>query len=683
MDAGRDGTFIVARRHSKYPEPPSFTSPSFHLATTLVCVIRWLWFAVLCLLVVAGPTFASDAGALARAAAQIREAFSRLDVNGDLQVDEQEFEAIERPDRERRRDFLLYDFDASGRLSRGEFSCLSGLVEPSYRGTMPDPVDDLVEDAVAALDESYDHWDRRPEELVNAHTFVGNFLGSITPLGNRFVTGRIIDRADQNSDGKISRAEAKRFLEQQLGSRLDHGPPLREPTGRLVQYDRFLETDRDEDGTLSRSEFMAGWGNALPADQQFERLDRDGNGSVTYLEYADPISGCFFDPVEWFRGADQDLDAQLSRDELESAVSVGRRHLARAALNAFDDNQDGTLSLREYRLSMLANFNYPWHHRPLDRDRDGRLTYDEFVFHENDLFQLQRRYYFHRLDLDRDGSLSLDEFEFLPRPPLAVFAFSTEGPDSKRLYQSPDYPECGWPQVSPDGETILLHECPPSGSADGRIVAVSRGDGRVRIVCRGLQPSWSADGDSFVCERRGRDSGIWVMDKGGLSGRRLSAGTSPRWSPDGRSIAYLHDNGVWVHDIETDQTQQIFMREDHPYQDLGRDLVWSPDGQFLAVVGNFAATSQLLIMPASSTAAQAVRIRHSFDANCRANLNWSRRDGILLGVTDSQSGQPQLVRLAPEGEDRPEPVEIASGGLGIRSACLTPDGKWYIAVVEP
>ena len=50
-----------------------------------------------------------------------------------------------------------------------------------------------------------------------------------------------------------------------------------------------------------------------------------------YLEYADPIVGCWFDPVEWFRVADRDLDARLSRKELEAVVSTRRRHLASAA----------------------------------------------------------------------------------------------------------------------------------------------------------------------------------------------------------------------------------------------------------------------------------------------------------------------------------------------------------------
>jgi Ca2+-binding EF-hand superfamily protein len=253
-------------------------------------VIRWIWLAVFCLLLEAVPAFTNEGSGLVEAAARIREVFGRLDRNGDLQVDAEEFKQVRRPPGVGPRDFRLYDFDSNRRLSRGEFSCLSGLVEPPYRGTMPDPVNDLVDDAVAALDESYDHWDRRPNELVNAHTFVGNFLGSITPLGKRFVTGRIIDRADRNSDGKISRAEAKHFLEQQLGLRLDHGPPLRESTGRLVRYDRFLEMDRDQDGTLNRREFLEGWWKTSPAEQQFQSLDRDENGTVTYLEFADPIS---------------------------------------------------------------------------------------------------------------------------------------------------------------------------------------------------------------------------------------------------------------------------------------------------------------------------------------------------------------------------------------------------------
>ena len=658
------------------------SNPNFH------CVTRWFWIAVL---LISSPIHSSpipslmaeDFAGMAEATARIRSQFRRLDANGDMQVDLDEFQSLVGDTVAGQRDFRLFDFDSNGRLSRAEFACWPEVAEAHLRGTMPDPLEDLIDDAVTALDESYDQWDWRPDELVSAHAFVSNFLASISPEKKRFVTGRIVNQADSNADGRISRFEAKHFLEQQLGLRLHHGSPLREPTGRLVRYDLYLAMDEDHDGAIDQAEFLEGWWKPLLAQETFNAIDRDRNGRVTYDEYVLPLAPTYFDPIAWFRDSDTDLNARLSRDELELAVESSRRHLAESAVRAFDDDQDGELSLREYRCSMIGSFNYPWDRRPLDQDRDGMLSYDEFVFDDVDLFQLQRWYFFHRLDLDKDGRLSLGEFEFRPLAPLSIRAYSTKQDQSRLVYQNREFPDCGWPSVSPDGTQILLHECPTSTPTKGRIVSITLDRMYARVICDGIQPSWSADGEQFVCARRSRtESEIWILDAGGRRGRRVAAGKSPKWSPDGRFIAFLHDNGLSILDIEAGEIRQILLREDHPYQDLGSDIAWSPDSQRLAALGNFAATSQLLILPVDLAKRGQVRIRYSFDVRCQSNLNWTDRDGVLLGVRDLKSHETRLISVSPDSDEEPNRVDRLGDKVGCRSACLTPDGKWYITVVE-
>lgn len=649
-----------------------------NLNTRLDCVTRWLWIAVIWVTAAMRLSGADDLPGVAEAASRIRDEFARLDRNGDRLLELEELRAWGGDPHVLERDFQLFDFDASGRLSRSEFACLPGLVEPYQRGTMPDPLETLIDDAVVALDESYDHWDRRPQELVSAHSFIRNFVESITPAGSRFVTGRMIDQADRNFDGSISRSEGRYFLEQQLGLRLSAGRPLREPTGRLVRYDRFLEMDSDRDGTIAAEEFVAGWRQGEAPRAMFARIDLDGNQRVSYEEYSHPLAETYFDPILWFRQADTDLDASLSEEELSQAVEPQRRHLVASTLRSFDDDQDGALSLREYRGSMLGNYNYPWHLRLKDTDWDGQLSFNEFQFAAVDLFQLQRWYFFQRLDGDRDGKLSLEEFDFELREPVSVWAFSTTGDDRRLLVHSLDYPECGFPSVSPDGTEILLDQFPASGIADVRIVAVSLEDGRVRSVAQGSQPSWSADGKSFVCRRT---SGIWILDAGGFSGRRVAQGHGPKWSPDGRSIAFLHDNGIGIFDLASGEVRSILRREDHPYQDLGGRIAWSPDSRRLAVLGNFAATSQLLILDVSHGDSVRPRIRHSFDVRCRGDLNWTPQ-GISFSLRESRSPPLRLMTLDPETEEPPTPLARFEDAVGVRSACLTPDGKWYIAVVE-
>jgi len=366
------------------------------------------------------PQFESDAQQprsspsvmLANAAETIRGRFEQADLDDDQRLSLQEFQSLAKNDKRQKRDFLLHDFDHSGDLSQREFASVVGIVEPWLRGSIPDPFDNLIEQAVAALDESYDGWNRRPREMVNAHSFVANFLGSISFGNKRFVTGRILRQADRNADGKMSRQEARVFLQLQLGTRWFEPPPLREPTGRLLRFDRFLSADVDRSGSLSKTEWLAAPWFQQSEHGDIKRWDRDGNGQLSYAEFAEPTGPFYLDTLQWFRNADTNLDSTLDAEELTAATDQPRAHLVGSTFTGFDTNHDGRLTLLEYRASMHSCVNYSWDRRCIDQNGDLAIDYSEFRFDDLDLFHLQRRYFFHRLDIDGDGRLSSREFAF-------------------------------------------------------------------------------------------------------------------------------------------------------------------------------------------------------------------------------------------------------------------------------
>ncbi|SDI96984.1 amidohydrolase family protein [Nonomuraea jiangxiensis] len=98
-------------------------------------------------------------------------------------------------------------------------------------------------------------------------------------------------------------------------------------------------------------------------------------------------------------------------------------------------------------------------------------------------------------------------------------------------------------------------------------------------------PDFSPDGRqlAFVTDRTGTLN-IWVRDLSTGADRQLtrlsgSAALSVRWSPDGREIAYLDQDGaLWVVDVSTGDIQKIFDATFEP----GRPT-WSPDGRTLAL----------------------------------------------------------------------------------------------------
>ncbi len=177
--------------------------------------------------------------------------------------------------------------------------------------------------------------------------------------------------------------------------------------------------------------------------------------SISLAEFSGQNSPFLRDPIEAFQLGDANSDRHRLTELL--AIDAGREAAFGAAnLAAFDENNDQRLSLTEYRVSMLGNFNYPWHVIPVDQNLDRRLSFNEFRFDDRSLFHLQRRFYFHRLDIDRDGELSLDEFTFETSKSQSLVRLATNGSERKQVFRADDFPDCGSPDVSPDGRFLLF-----------------------------------------------------------------------------------------------------------------------------------------------------------------------------------------------------------------------------------
>ncbi len=204
------------------------------------------------------------------------------------------------------------------------------------------------------------------------------------------------------------------------------------------------------------------------------------------------------------------MACSVNRELIES-TPISRQRLIQSNLAAFDEDSDRQLSLTEFRLSMLGNFNYPWESLPQDEDHDDALSFEEFTFHPRDLFQLQKRYYFHRLDRNGDNRLTLDEFEFEQQKSYGLYRISRGGEEVDEIYRSERFPTIGSPSVSNDGRSVLCHVISPQGEHKALIMVMSADGGETREICNGLMPSWSPSGSRFACSRYEGGAGVWIM----------------------------------------------------------------------------------------------------------------------------------------------------------------------------
>lgn len=198
-------------------------------------------------------------------------------------------------------------------------------------------------------------------------------------------------------------------------------------------------------------------------------------------------------------------------------------------------------------------------------------------------------------------------------------------------------------------------------------------------------PQISPDGEvvAFVrthidSESKEPRSHIWLVPASGGQPVPFTRGpkndTSPRWSPDGRTLAFVSDRGgdrqIWLIDRHGGEARQLTQMRHG-----AGDPVWSPDGRYIAFTSAVGPDDRrdLLTRSKSEADKKAEEKKAKDEARTFTIMRWRSDAG---GIRPDRWAQIWVVPVPAPDEPMPKPVQVTWGSYDHGGAAWSPDGRF-------
>lgn len=189
---------------------------------------------------------------------------------------------------------------------------------------------------------------------------------------------------------------------------------------------------------------------------------------------------------------------------------------------------------------------------------------------------------------------------------------------------------------------------------------------------------------AFSWNRTGRWEVYLAPTDGSAPPRQVTEGPgakhAPRWSPDGRRLAYVLDldgseqYDIWLYDRETGRHTNLLPETPDL---ISPSFAWSPDGHHIAFISNRSGRMDTYILPVEGGPARPVLSLPYSDLA----VVWSP-DGRHLAVVCMTRGQDTGIFVVPAEGGEPRPVAGPDGPLCAKHPAWSPDSSCLAFVAE-